>query len=313
MTTNPATAPRPLELLSLPPELRNEIWSYLLPNRKEIRVCEGWSETAHKNYSAHPDQYSARVQYRYEDESCHTAILRVNRQVYKEASYVMYDRVFWIEISEHGYSFLKNYRVKPAYLQNFPFAKAQKIFFLVEVPLSVHFLGDDLKPTSELEASFRVELCSANSLFQVRKNLSAITYQMAGFSLMDITIYFFVYRNLMWPTGSRGDMIQYAELPISDLEMLLQPFRLMKSIKDPEILISPTSTTNYRGFKTGGQVNTHPEVLKLVQSCRAAMSNPGYRDTGDFERFRWTTWHFEQRWENCKALPPDQEYGWDGV
>lgn len=156
--------------------------------------------------------YGDLCHFRHEDEKCDMAILAVNRQLYDEACHIMYNRIFRIVITEGGFSFLKEHW-PPSLLKfiYFPFHKARKIIVEVQAP------SPEFVPASE----------NADALYRVRKNISTFTYLLSRFLLKDVTVEFMpAMPGQPWPFKN-GQLINSSELPISDLELLLQPIRFL--------------------------------------------------------------------------------------
>ena len=140
------------------------------------------------------------------------AILAVNRQLYDEACHIMYNRIFRIVITDGGFSFLKeHWPPRLDQFMYFPFHKARKIIVEVQAP------SPGFVPASE----------TADALYRVRKNISTFTYLLSGFLLKDVTVEFMpAVPGRPWPFEN-GQLINSSELPISDLELLLQPIRFL--------------------------------------------------------------------------------------
>lgn len=221
----------------------------------------------------------------------------------------MYSRVFKILITEHGYSFLKSHYAPCNEFPNFPFYKARKI--LIEVQIE--------DPEREN---------NAERIFRLWKNICAITCLIGEFPLRNLTIRFSIgkyNRHLSWPTPD-DELIYSAELTISDLELLLQPFRLIRSAKATILLPWVTTydgnsppwndhldyTALHDWLKSKVQKrNTHPEAVQLIKDCESTMTNPNYIDYGDYERLRWTSWYFLQRKPNFSWVHGGRLYGWE--
>lgn len=200
-------------LLRLPAELRCRILAYLMPSRKEIKVRDGWCIRSYRDPGlTGGEQYGNLCHFRHEDEKCDMAILAVNRQVYDEACHIMYNRIFRVVITEGGFSFLKEHW-PPNFNQfiYFPFHKARKIVVQVQAPI----------PGWESASK------TADDLYRVRKNISTFTYLLSRFLLKDVTVEFEpAFPKEPWPFEN-GQLINTSELPISDLELLLQPIRFL--------------------------------------------------------------------------------------
>lgn len=75
-------------LTGLPLEIRNQILGHLLPNLSEIRVFDGFQDSQSVcdaleeewlEFDDLPLRVAQLVQYRFDGEACHTAILQANR------------------------------------------------------------------------------------------------------------------------------------------------------------------------------------------------------------------------------------------
>lgn len=76
---------KPCGLMDLSVEIRTKILGHLLPNALEIETI---------NRVMHPPTYR-----RYE-EPCHTAILRVNHQLYADGTALLYNRSFQVKMTD---------------------------------------------------------------------------------------------------------------------------------------------------------------------------------------------------------------------
>lgn len=142
-------------LMGLPLEVRAKILGYLLPNLSEIKVFDGyydgfnavnrnWYAEAMEDANVEDDRnitqrVASMVQFRDDGAQCHTAILRVNRQLYIDGTAIMYNRAFRAVITARGITFLKfrfpsarerhntDVILAPGDLQYFPFHLAKQI------------------------------------------------------------------------------------------------------------------------------------------------------------------------------------------
>lgn len=219
--------------------------------------------------------------------------MRVNRQLYEEASYITYNRVFNIHILSYGYCFLNRHYFQDLSFLTFPFHKAKHIHLQISVP---KIKGQDANENAE-------------NIFQLRRSISEITWLISEFTLREIVVEF-VHRD-PWPIFN-DKLLHSAELAVSDFEMLLQPFRLIRNEKC-EILITPiTDGPRSQYARSTAKEKMHPDIYELIRGCEDAMTNPEYCDSGDFERLQWTTWYYQQRWQGYDWTP--QKYraiGWE--
>ena len=142
-------------LMGLPLEVRAKILGYLLPNLAEIKVFDGYYDgfnAVNRNWYAETmedanveddrnitQRVASTVQFRDDGAQCHTAILRVSRQLYIDGTAIMYNRAFRAVITARGITFLKfrfpsarercntEIILEPGDLQYFPFHLAKQI------------------------------------------------------------------------------------------------------------------------------------------------------------------------------------------
>lgn len=134
----------------LPPEIREEVYRYLLPNeddiclgpgRKLIERYDGYSE-----YEYCPEMVSLRQ----DGAKCYTSILAVNSQINCETSRILYDRTYTITISSDKVTFLTREYENDEWFNGleysstwkdfpttFPFHRINALRILVETPLTL--------------------------------------------------------------------------------------------------------------------------------------------------------------------------------
>lgn len=95
----PMESVQPCTLMGLPIEVRSKILGHLLPSALEIGVSE--------HFSWGVEHERDRVFYRPQDEACHMAVLRVNRQLSGEGSSILHNRTFRVLVTYRGVSFLE--------------------------------------------------------------------------------------------------------------------------------------------------------------------------------------------------------------
>ena len=103
MSTSITTSP--LSFLTLPFEIRSEIYRHLLPTTADLVLDSGF-RTVSGDDGSHSLIPCKVIVLRHDGEECHPAILRTNRQIYGEAVRMMYNRTFTITISVWGIDFL---------------------------------------------------------------------------------------------------------------------------------------------------------------------------------------------------------------
>lgn len=272
--------PNPFPFLRLPPELQNQVLSYLLPNKKAIGIPYGRQVESTEDGS----YYGAAVKYRSGNDQCSPAILRVNRQISEQGHNIAYNRVFMIRVTDIGYSFLKYHWEDETEDLTFPFDKAK------QVQIDIHFNSDPLRQHELL------------GFIRMIKNL------LAGYSLKSLEINFIdeedaeispITSRGLSPTMSRG--LSYAgALVNSDLELMLLPFKLLDvgtceiSLLPPPQQAPASSVQDSRaeGISTANQFTAYEDsssaaesidsrVLDLLNACKDAMTNPDYDYDGD--------------------------------
>ena len=113
--------------LRLPPELRNEVYRYTLPDETD------------KSMGYH----------------CPT-IFKINRQIYTEASRVHYAKTYTIYVSKHGACFLKHvreYGIEKALPLSFPYHKIKALRIHIARPMFVTDVYPTYDVCSDLELS----------------------------------------------------------------------------------------------------------------------------------------------------------------
>ncbi|CAO1602465.1 hypothetical protein XANCAGTX0491_006075 [Xanthoria calcicola] len=122
----PPGPPKPASLLGIPPELRIQIWELCLPSDHEINLSDPprfrWRRTS-------PCDTNRR---------CDPPVLFINRQVYEEASEVLYGRTFVVEVNCGLWLDHKDRERFTELPWKFPFHKARQII----VRMDAHLLCD---------------------------------------------------------------------------------------------------------------------------------------------------------------------------
>lgn len=138
-----------LPLMLFPPEIREEIYSYLLPNEDDICLGPVWKLIKFYNHRKYMHTSKMGSLRKYGDK-CHTSILAVNSQVNAEASRVLYARIYTITISSNEVTFLtKNYdtdvwcagqihnTIRQDFPRTFPFHRIKALRIRLDTPLTI--------------------------------------------------------------------------------------------------------------------------------------------------------------------------------
>lgn len=181
-------------LMGLPLEIRNKILGQLLPDLAEIKVFDGYYDSfVHLHLGWDGDEkddnniaqrIASTVQYRDDGARCHTAVLRVNHQLYVEGTAIMYNRAFLAVITARGITFLKYHFssskwsyychvLGPGDLRCFPFHMAKQVqieFWATDFKQQEGYLYDAL-------LDFCLVLCDKPSLRDVRVDLYDRSYR----------------------------------------------------------------------------------------------------------------------------------------
>ncbi|MCJ1267808.1 hypothetical protein MMC22_007694 [Lobaria immixta] len=266
----------PFSFLRLPMELQIQILGYLLPNENAIGVLYGEQVVL---ATEDPYYYDEAVQYRSGNEACYPAILGVNRQIYEQGHHITYNRVFKIKVTESGYSFLKYHRESVAEDLIFPFNNAK------EIQIDIHFKRTTVR------------------LFRLLTFIRKIQATLAGYSLKSLKINLFdedkQIRRIM-----TGGLSRAAKLVESDMELMLQPFKLLQNVgmcKISLLLLPPptkaatsseqdnqretTGTSDQFATKEARSLAVERLVpyLNLLRECKEEIINPDIYGYGDAE------------------------------
>ena len=125
----------PKHMLSLPIELRDQIFSYLLPADEVIsyqrsakyKGPSNWSPYGHRRYG--PDSARSHLQ---ERERRRLDIMRTCSILYEDCSRLLYNRTFQLEIGDSGPFFINLNSVNAGSFDRFPFDRMKCISINVE-------------------------------------------------------------------------------------------------------------------------------------------------------------------------------------
>ena len=100
--------------LSLPLEIRDIIYGHLLPNDDDVSLA-----MSYRNIANHKGRRERIFRPRKDEDICHPEILRVNKQIYSEASSILYARTYTITICADNLNFLdSHYQYKLLFYKN---------------------------------------------------------------------------------------------------------------------------------------------------------------------------------------------------
>lgn len=271
-----ADSTTPFPFLRLLMELQIQALSYLLPNGNAIGVLYGKQVVFAKE---DPYYYDEAVQYRNGNEACYPAIQGVNRELYEQGQHITYNRVFKIRMTESGDSFLKYHRESVAEDLIFPFDKAK------EFQIDIHFKRTTVR------------------LFRLLSFIRKIQATLAGYSLKSLKINLFDEDKQILRIMT-GGLSRAAKLVESDIELVLQPFKLLQDVDRCKISLlllplpmeTPTNSeqdNQTEATDTGDQFATKEArvlaverlvpYLNLLRRCKEAIINPDIYDYGDAE------------------------------
>ena len=97
--------------LRLPLEIRDMIYGHLLPDEDDICSALPWKVHFYPGHTAvdHVEQVNRIASLRRDGAPCYPEILRVNHQIYEEASRILYARAFTITVTSCRVSFLREH------------------------------------------------------------------------------------------------------------------------------------------------------------------------------------------------------------
>ena len=250
------------------------------------------------------------------DEECDAAVLRVNRQFNHDLRPLVWrNRTFKIDVTEFGYSFLKWHRAPDIGPPVFPFHVAEYL------EIDVHL---DMDPERYTDEGFDFD---AEKFFNLRNSIGAVTWLIAERPLKNLNINLIETVRLtasgIRPHSCRG-------LAESDIELLLQPFRLVRNVGKLEInlVLHPDARLREedRDLNEGPPFASDPAdpwvpnfpeeaeaaVTALIAGVKAAMTDPHYHDPGDYESLKRHTRAFKQLWgQDLGFCFSGWPYGWE--
>ena len=239
--------------LRLPLELRDKIYGHLLPNEEDICIAPGF---IHDVYHEGDMQWVEELfDPRKGGDSCHTAILAVNKQINAEASRVMYSRTFTIGVSGTSISFLQDhYRTKERtnhgeYLNvwehfptSFPFHRIRALRIQVTTPQSRDCEGLWVSLKEHIE--------------EVRLALRLINYNVLPLKKLIIDA---------WEPNAYHGPIDGEPMALTDIRHLFRPLQYsIQNVSSCEIRLQ-------------GWAKTCPRTIELAKDCgRAIMTRPRF-------------------------------------
>ena len=243
-------------LMRLPKELRLHVISFLLPDVEEI---DPGNEGASIQDADSDNMVSLWTTYRKDHARCEMAIMRTNREIYRETSSYLYGRLTVIVHVDDGVGFLKTHYGCGTLAHrsfNIPLQKVKRVW------LQIHGSFDQARNLAHVRRNlkaFCVTLYQRDRLKSLRVDFwdsrhwrvgarksvreKIITIQ-GGIPTTTIDAEDFVprpevfaktFEQYLWGTGISTGCTMVG----TDIELILQPLRLLRNVGDCQIFLNP--------------------------------------------------------------------------
>ena len=329
-------------LMHLPLELRLRVFSFLLPDVDEIDPGNEWgcTQSAGESYTD-----IIWTTYRHDGAPCEMAIMRTNRQIYDETAGYLYDRLTVIvHIESDGVNFLTMHwgcgEVARCMLTSFPLHKSKCVW------LQVHASYDQPKHLAHVRINlldFCCILYQLESLNDLRVDFWDYCHcregTMMGFeeptgvqSCIKVatkdTEYLIADQEYTTETAERKTWRAAnstgTALVATDIELILQPLKLLRNVKSCRIFLNPklqenTSlvelTARYKEIIESKREHTL-EDLKFVHETSEDLYRLARSVHGEIfcislftatERMESLLWH-TRKWHSMEAEPGRQRW-----
>lgn len=277
---------KPCTLMGLPIEVRNKILGHLLPNALVIPEDHPFDEML----------WSPSL-YRPHNEACYTSVLRVNHQVYTEGTALLYNRAFRVIVTHQGIISTRGI-LASNWLQNtnrvwtFPFYRAKQIqielwatdfrYDLFDLRLALSEICGILSHQPSLK-NVRIDLYDES--YQPKKPLSSGNFdddephppqdkshcEMAIFPEEEDPEWDGGINPRLW--GPRSGIPANTHTQITDLELILQPLKMLCNVGKAHINLTPGAEKDQ-------------DMQRIAKECQDAMMSSGVSEE-DLEFMDW--------------------------